>query len=125
MEGHGRSFQSLSSGLWILDFDLGNGSETWIWDLDKGPGSGTGLGLDNFKMVTGSDIHYLYLFHPELIFTLSVLARLLSVFGLVWLMHQALCCWFRIPLLSNVNIVADGLKCGGKRKICIPYMFGS
>ena len=34
---------SLSSGLWILDFRLGFG--TWIWDL----GLGLGLGLDNLS----------------------------------------------------------------------------
>ena len=36
---------SLSSGLWILDFRLGFG--TWIWDL--GLGLGLGLGLDNLS----------------------------------------------------------------------------
>ena len=34
---------SLSYGLWILDFKLGFG--TWIWDL----GLGLGLGLDNLS----------------------------------------------------------------------------
>ena len=37
-------FQSLSSGLWILELGLGFG--TWIWDLNLGLEFGTGLGLD-------------------------------------------------------------------------------
>ena len=41
-------FQSLSSGLWVWDLDLGPGFGTWIWDQDMGLGFGTGLGLDKF-----------------------------------------------------------------------------
>ena len=40
--------QSLSSGLWILDFVLEFGA--WIWGLDLRLGFGTGLELDNKEM---------------------------------------------------------------------------